>query len=399
MRLSPPGRCCTASGDASQKSSIFTESALVALAARPPTSRPARRPRCGATAACCGATRTTDPAPTCADVVAEAHRQRPARDEVELLLLLVVVAGALLEVAVRRHADQRHRDLLGAERVAQGPELAGDVRAGVDVVDVVRVDDRVVAHLASLTAQAEAKPVPKPPGDAAVPWPPSPSRSQPASPGAPPTSSPGSRAGTSRCSRCSSSRRARACVLVLAAAIVWGGALPDARFALWAAAAGAAELLGFAALYRGLAVGAMSVVAPLSATAALVPLVVGLAAGEHIGRAPGRGARARARRHRARVLRAVRDRTWRTTAGVGLALLAALGFGAFFVGMDRASDGGVLWAVALEPLRVARAPRAVRRRDAAARGRASRGRARRSSASASSTSARTCCSPPRSRSA
>ena len=53
-----------------------------------------------------------------ADLVAEAHRQRPARDEVELLDLVVVVAGALLEVRVRRHADQRHRELLAAERVA-----------------------------------------------------------------------------------------------------------------------------------------------------------------------------------------------------------------------------------------------------------------------------------------
>jgi drug/metabolite transporter (DMT)-like permease len=135
-------------------------------------------------------------------------------------------------------------------------------------------------------------------------------------------------------------------LLVLAAAIVWGGALPDVRFALWAAAAGVAELVGFAALYRGLAVGAMSVVAPLSATAALVPLVVGLAAGEHIGALQGAGL--------ALALVGIglasfeqSETTWRTTAGVGLALLAALGFGAFFVGMDRASDGGILWAVAL----------------------------------------------------
>jgi drug/metabolite transporter (DMT)-like permease len=135
-------------------------------------------------------------------------------------------------------------------------------------------------------------------------------------------------------------------LLVLMAAVVWGGALPDTRFALWAAAAGAAELIGFAALYRGLAVGAMSVVAPLSATAALVPLVVGLAAGDHIGALQGTGlALALVGIGLASFEQA--DTTWRTSAGVGLALLAALGFGAFFVGMDRASDGGILWAVAL----------------------------------------------------
>jgi drug/metabolite transporter (DMT)-like permease len=138
-------------------------------------------------------------------------------------------------------------------------------------------------------------------------------------------------------------------VLVLAAASVWGGALPDANFALWAVAAGAAELIGFAALYRGLAVGAMSVVAPISATAALVPLIVGLAAGERTGTLQSAGiGLALAGIALASIERSAGGApVWRTTAGLGLALLAALGFGAFFVGMDRASDGGILWAVAL----------------------------------------------------
>ena len=46
-----------------------------------------------------GATRTAEPARDLVHVVAEAHRQRAGGDEVELLELLVVVAGALLEVA------------------------------------------------------------------------------------------------------------------------------------------------------------------------------------------------------------------------------------------------------------------------------------------------------------
>jgi hypothetical protein len=70
---------------------------------------------------------------TGADVVAEAHRQRPARDDVDLFLLVVEVAGALLEVGVRRDPDQRHRHLLGAQRVGQPAELAGDARALVVV--------------------------------------------------------------------------------------------------------------------------------------------------------------------------------------------------------------------------------------------------------------------------
>jgi LPXTG-motif cell wall-anchored protein len=52
----------------------------------------------------------------------------------------------------------------------------------------------------------------------------------------------------------------------------------------WGAAAGVAGLIGIALLYRGLASGAMSVVAPITAvTAALVPLVVGLVIDEPPG--------------------------------------------------------------------------------------------------------------------
>ena len=134
--------------------------------------------------------------------------------------------------------------------------------------------------------------------------------------------------------------------LVLFAALVSGHALPSGHAALLAAGAGVAELIGFAALYRALAVGAMSVVAPVSATAALLPVVVSVATGQApttaqaLGIAfalcgaalasfePGSGGR-------------------HAVAGAGLALIAALGFGIFFVGMDLAADEGALWAVAL----------------------------------------------------
>src|SRR4051794_22527717 len=84
------------------------------------------------------------------DRVAKAHGQRAAGDEVELLELLVVVARALLEVAVRRDPDQRDGELLGAERLRQPPELSGHVGARVAVLDVVGAGDRVVGHAAHL---------------------------------------------------------------------------------------------------------------------------------------------------------------------------------------------------------------------------------------------------------
>jgi drug/metabolite transporter (DMT)-like permease len=138
-------------------------------------------------------------------------------------------------------------------------------------------------------------------------------------------------------------------VLGFAAALAWGGALPDTRFVSWAVAAGVAELIGFAALYRGLAVGAMSIVAPISATAAVVPLLVGLAGGDRTSVVQNAGIGLALAGIGLVALERPDDdaRHWRTAAGLGLAFAAAVGFGAFFVGMDHASDGGVLWAVAL----------------------------------------------------
>lgn len=64
------------------------------------------------------------------------------------------------------------------------------------------------------------------------------------------------------------------------AALIYGGGLSIAE-AGWGALAGAGSGLGCAFLYRGLAAGRMGVVAPISGVgAAVVPVLVGLAAGE-----------------------------------------------------------------------------------------------------------------------
>ena len=97
--------------------------------------------------------------------------------------------------------------------------------------------------------------------------------------------------------------------------------------------------------YRALAIGAMAVVAPISATAAVVPLFVGVVGGEAPTDRAGARDGAGARRRRARVGRGRPPHG----AGVGLAIVAALAFGVFFVGMDIAADDGALWAVVLHP--------------------------------------------------
>ena len=135
----------------------------------------------------------------------------------------------------------------------------------------------------------------------------------------------------------------------LVGALVWvvvaRPALPGIGELLAAAGAGACGAIGLGALYRGMAVGAMGIVAPISAAGPVVPLAVDLAKGESpsavqwlgvvvvlagiamLAREPGRPVRGG------------------LGAGVSLALVAALGFGLFFVGLDAAAEGGVEWAI------------------------------------------------------
>src|SRR5207302_1120105 len=72
-------------------------------------------------------------------------------------------------------------------------------------------------------------------------------------------------------------------VAIVAVLAVVGPGRPGAGALAWAAAAGAAGSTGLGALYRGMAVGAMGVVAPLSSAAAIVPVAFGVATGERPG--------------------------------------------------------------------------------------------------------------------
>jgi drug/metabolite transporter (DMT)-like permease len=121
---------------------------------------------------------------------------------------------------------------------------------------------------------------------------------------------------------------------------------PGGDFAFWAAFAGVAGIIGLACFYRGLAVGNMGVVAPISATAAVVPVVVGIASGDRPAALQYAGLvlalAGVVLASRAEVGGGERGGTAR---GAGLAMLSALGFGLFFVGMDSASDADVGWAI------------------------------------------------------
>ena len=127
--------------------------------------------------------------------------------------------------------------------------------------------------------------------------------------------------------------------------VLSGDGPPALRDVLPAIGAGAAGAVGLAALYRGMAVGAMGIVAPISATAPVVPLAFDLVNGESpsalqwLGVVVVVGGIALLAREPGAALRAG------LAAGVPLALVAAAGFGLFFVGLDAAADGGVPWTI------------------------------------------------------
>ena len=114
--------------------------------------------------------------------------------------------------------------------------------------------------------------------------------------------------------------------------------------------------IGLAAFYRGLAVGSMSVVAPIAATGAAVPVAFGLATGERPSAIQAAGAAVAivgvvlaAREHDPEApsdeaARAGASRL-RLVPGAGLAILAAAGLGSFLVAIDAASAGDFGWAV------------------------------------------------------
>lgn len=126
---------------------------------------------------------------------------------------------------------------------------------------------------------------------------------------------------------------------------VRGEGPPGAEFAIFAALGGLAGTAGIAAFYRGLAVGAMGVVAPISGLAAAIPVAVGVASGERPSALQLAGI-AVALTGVALASREEEQSTGgRVAGGVGLALVSAIGFGTFFVFIDRASEGDAAWAI------------------------------------------------------
>ena len=141
--------------------------------------------------------------------------------------------------------------------------------------------------------------------------------------------------------------------LSLPLAMLHAPPLLDAQSVGFAVAGSAAGLVGIAALYRGMTVGSVSIVAPISATGAAVPVLFGLLRGERVSPIQSLGivlaliGIVLASRAAAEPNSTGRPMLAR---GVGLALLAALGFGGFFVLLHEASVRDVLWATVVQRL-------------------------------------------------
>jgi drug/metabolite transporter (DMT)-like permease len=134
-------------------------------------------------------------------------------------------------------------------------------------------------------------------------------------------------------------------VLALAVALAIGGDALSTRDAAIAIGAGAAVVMALGAFYRAMALGSVSVVATIGALGVLVPVVAGLVQGDHPAVIQAAGGVAGI----SGVVLVARqpDAEWRAAGrtSVGLAALAALGFGTFFLGLDAASGEQPAWTI------------------------------------------------------
>ena len=143
-------------------------------------------------------------------------------------------------------------------------------------------------------------------------------------------------------------------LLVSIVVAVRGEPAPPLSDLAFASLAGAVGAVGVAMLYRALAIGTMSVVAPLAATGVVVPVVVGIASGDPtpplllIGIVTVMAGVMLASREQDVAMEEAHSGHPNPTAhrqAIAMALAAALAFGIFFVALDRGSENDFLWSV------------------------------------------------------
>jgi drug/metabolite transporter (DMT)-like permease len=132
-------------------------------------------------------------------------------------------------------------------------------------------------------------------------------------------------------------------VAAIGLAVAVRGERPHQWAVLLAIPAALAGTLGLWAYYRGVAAGAISVVAPIAGASAVIPVVYGIATGDSPSALQIAGIACAI----VGVVLASLERqegARRVAAGVGLALLAAIGFGFYFPPMHAAGKADFWWA-------------------------------------------------------
>ncbi|UUY06278.1 DMT family transporter [Svornostia abyssi] len=141
-------------------------------------------------------------------------------------------------------------------------------------------------------------------------------------------------------------------VLMAVAVVLIGESFPSAGAAAYGAAAGLAGIVGLGAFYRALAIGTMSIVAPISATGVAIPVIVGLAQGEDPSTVTSAGLALAvvgvvlaSRESRPEDAPEIDEGARRQS--ILLALVAGAAFGTYFTFADIASEESVTWALFL----------------------------------------------------
>jgi drug/metabolite transporter (DMT)-like permease len=138
--------------------------------------------------------------------------------------------------------------------------------------------------------------------------------------------------------------------VVLVVAVLAGAPTEhDGAATAWAAGVGLLGVVALASFYRALAIGTMSIVAPISATGVSIPVLVGLVSGERPGTLQVAGIVLAC----AGVVLAAREAPSEDAAerrssrvSIALALVAAVGFGSFFAGIAEAEEtADVAWVL------------------------------------------------------
>ena len=128
------------------------------------------------------------------------------------------------------------------------------------------------------------------------------------------------------------------------AVLLFGASAPSGATLAWGTLSGLGTAVGTLSLYQGLAVARVSVVATLSAVlAAVLPVIVGVALGDHLSVAAQAGI--------VLALPAIALMSWQpdadarraARAGILYGMLAGLGFALLFVALDRAGTGAGAW--------------------------------------------------------